>query len=93
MKELQMQVDELIMKGYIHESMNPCTVQVLLMPKKNGTWRMCVDCRAINNITIKYKHLSVLRDEKLYANLSKELPNPFVQDNKKLNVLRVHSNL
>ena len=55
-KEIQRQVDELQQKGFIRESISPCSIPVILVPEKEGTWHMCVDCKAINKITIKYRH-------------------------------------
>ncbi|XP_074265617.1 uncharacterized protein LOC141588060 [Silene latifolia] len=44
-KELQRQVQELIDRGYVQESLSPCAVPALLVPKKEGTWRMFVSFR------------------------------------------------
>ncbi|GJT44585.1 hypothetical protein Tco_0953300 [Tanacetum coccineum] len=52
--ELQRQVTKLLEKGLIRESMSPCAVPSLLVPKHGGTFRMCINIRAVNKIMIKY---------------------------------------
>jgi hypothetical protein len=53
-EEVKRQVQDLMDKGLIRESLSPCAVLTVLSPKKDGGWRMCTDSREINNITIRY---------------------------------------
>ena len=55
-KELKRQIMELMSKGYVRESMCPYAVPMLLVPKKDGNWKICVDYWAVNNIIVKYRH-------------------------------------
>jgi hypothetical protein len=54
--ELKTQLQELLDKGYIHPSSSPWGCPALFFKKKDGSLRMCVDCRPLNAVTIKNKY-------------------------------------
>ena len=53
--ELKRQVEELMARGSIRDNKSHCAVLALLAPKKDDTWRMCIDSHAINKIMVKYR--------------------------------------
>jgi hypothetical protein len=55
-QELQKQLESLLHNGLIRPSSSPYGAPVLFVKKKDGSLRMCVDYRALNNITVKNKY-------------------------------------
>jgi hypothetical protein len=56
LKELKKQLTELQEAGYIHLSSSPWGAPVLFLQNKDGSQRMCVDYRSLNDVTIKNKY-------------------------------------
>jgi len=54
--ELKKQIDELLAKGFIRPSVFPWAAPVIFVEKKDGTKRLCVDYRGLNQVTIKNKY-------------------------------------
>ncbi|OUM56236.1 hypothetical protein PIROE2DRAFT_25400, partial [Piromyces sp. E2] len=48
---LKNEIISLLEKGLITPSHSPWSFPVLLVQKKNGKWRMCIDYRKLNDIT------------------------------------------
>jgi hypothetical protein len=56
LKELKIQLQELVDKGFIRPSMSPWGAPVLFVKKKDGTLRLCIDYRKLNQVTVKNKY-------------------------------------
>jgi hypothetical protein len=77
LKELQMQLEELMKKGYIHPSVSPWGAPILFVKKKDGTLRLCIDFRQLNKATMKKKYplpriddlFDQLRGEKIFSKI------------------------
>nr|GFB38113.1 putative reverse transcriptase domain-containing protein [Tanacetum cinerariifolium] len=68
LKELSDQLKELFEKGFIRPSSSPWRAPVLFMKKKDGSFRMCIDYRELNKLTVKNRY-PLLRIDNLFDQL------------------------
>ncbi|KAL0546095.1 hypothetical protein IC582_016000 [Cucumis melo] len=56
LKELEVQLQELLNEGFIRPSVSPWGAPVLFVKKKDGSIRLCIDYREFNKVTVKNKY-------------------------------------
>jgi hypothetical protein len=55
--KLKEHLKELLEKGFIRPSSSPWGAPVIFVPKNDGTQRLCMDYRALNEVTVKNKYM------------------------------------
>jgi hypothetical protein len=63
--EIEQQVRKMLASGLITQSMSPFASPVLLVLKKDGSWRFCIDYRRLNELTVKNVFPMLVIDELL----------------------------
>ncbi|KAL0552128.1 hypothetical protein IC582_011225 [Cucumis melo] len=56
LKELKVQLQEFLDKGFIRPSVSPWGAPVLFVKKKDGSMRLCIDYRELNKVTVKNRY-------------------------------------
>jgi hypothetical protein len=77
LKEIQLQLEELLKKGYIRPSVSPWGALVLFVKKKDGTLRLCIDFKQLNKVIVKNKYplpriddlFDQLKDAKIFSKI------------------------
>ena len=65
LQELRVQQQELLNKGFIRSNTSPWGAPVLFAKKKDKTFRLCIDYRQLNRVTIKNRY-PLLRIDDLF---------------------------
>ena len=63
LKELKIQLQELLDKGFIRPSVSPWGAPVLFVKKKDGSMRLCINYRELNKVTVRNKYPLPLIDD------------------------------
>jgi hypothetical protein len=75
--EIKSQIQELLQKGHIRPSSSPCGSLIVLVQKKDGTWQIYIDYRALKKITTRNRYpiprfhdlLDQLKGEKFFSKI------------------------
>ncbi|GKB88010.1 putative reverse transcriptase domain-containing protein, partial [Tanacetum coccineum] len=89
MKELSDQLQELSNKGFIRPSSSPWGALVLFVKKKDGSFRMCIDYRELNKLTVKNRY-PLPRINDLFDQLQGSSVNSKIDLGSSYHQLRVH---